>query len=216
MAHQAVDQSSLPLPATTAVTRTVHDVESLLPNQPDRLLILLSNVTGVDAAAIGPDTVLADLGIDLLMCMEPARFIETLLQSAITPNESSLAEYPVDPASGAKPCVYETDASRHSLGLSVDEYEHLLAAVAHVIHNAWPMTIARPVRDSKPSFARLANSAKRVDRCLCGKHFVRMACGGVVLHTQQTARILARFSALKAVDPGVLKLFVQYWRKLHL
>lgn len=316
---------------------------------------------------------------------------------------------PVDPASASKLYVYETDTSQHMLGLAADEYERLLSTVTHVVHNAWPMTIARPVqgfeaqfrtwrnmielvrnatiRQSTPrpisiqfissiatvgmyplhkgdtvvpethmtvestlasgygdaklicekmlektlqrfptqfraSVVRLgqvagssvtgywnpvehlaflfksaktlnilpnlpgelswcpvneaaailtdlllcpdpvppvfhvenpvrqpwadmiaalareldirignivpfedwlnrmrnfvgdeaANPAKRVDDFL-EEHFVRMACGGVVLDTQQTARLSARFRALKAVDPGMIKLFVEYWRK---
>jgi hypothetical protein len=68
--------------------------------------------------------------------------------------------------------------------------------------------------DRMRSFAggEASNPAKRVDDFL-EEHFVRMACGGVVLDTQQTARISARFRAFNAVDPGMVKLFVQYWRK---
>ncbi|KAH1614543.1 hypothetical protein KXX21_001429 [Aspergillus fumigatus] len=575
MTHQATDQSALPLPQATATTPMVHDAVPISLNQPcsqkktaesqhqsvsDRLLMLLSNVTGVDATAIRPDTALADLGIDSLMCMElardigaafqcelkPARLMELVSFSSLldlldgqnssdedgepdrlsddsqdinplyrtaatTPDESDtevqsalqshhaakmiahrqsvieeyVAQYtkdltaplpslplspasssctdqstvlvtgatgslgshlvahllriptvskviclnrrsgmpaenrqqhafhsrniPVDPASASKLYVYETDTSQHMLGLAADEYERLLSTVTHVVHNAWPMTIARPVqgfeaqfrtwrnmielvrnatiRQSTPrpisiqfissiatvgmyplhkgdtvvpethmtvestlasgygdaklicekmlektlqrfptqfraSVVRLgqvagssvtgywnpvehlaflfksaktlnilpnlpgelswcpvneaaailtdlllcpdpvppvfhvenpvrqpwadmiaalareldirignivpfedwlnrmrnfvgdeaANPAKRVDDFL-EEHFVRMACGGVVLDTQQTARLSARFRALKAVDPGMVKLFVEYWRK---
>ncbi|KAH2843342.1 hypothetical protein KXW36_000236, partial [Aspergillus fumigatus] len=84
----------------TATTPMVHDAVPISLNQPcsqkktaesqhqsvsDRLLMLLSNVTGVDATAIRPDTALADLGIDSLMCMELARDIGAAFQCELKP-----------------------------------------------------------------------------------------------------------------------------------
>ncbi|KAJ5673962.1 hypothetical protein N7462_009401 [Penicillium macrosclerotiorum] len=53
--------------------------------------------------------------------------------------------------------VLEADITKPRLGLSDREYEELVSTVSHIVHNAWPMTITRPVKGFEPQFQTLRN-----------------------------------------------------------
>ncbi|KAM3081291.1 hypothetical protein ACMFMF_003204 [Clarireedia jacksonii] len=51
----------------------------------------------------------------------------------------------LDPISLAKLKVIETNTSKPMLGLSSEEYHHLVRTVTHIVHSAWPMSLTRPI-----------------------------------------------------------------------
>lgn len=46
----------------------------------------------------------------------------------------------------------ETDTSKPLLGLPRSEYDSLAQTITHIIHNAWPMSISRPIHAFEPQF----------------------------------------------------------------
>jgi acyl transferase domain-containing protein/thioester reductase-like protein/acyl carrier protein/SAM-dependent methyltransferase len=52
----------------------------------------------------------------------------------------------LDPISLAKLKVIETNTSKPMLGLSSEDYHHLVQTVTHIVHSAWPMSLTRPIR----------------------------------------------------------------------
>ncbi|KAH9904016.1 hypothetical protein F4778DRAFT_770564 [Xylariomycetidae sp. FL2044] len=62
----------------------------------------------------------------------------------------------------AKFRVFQTDAAKPMLGLARGDYESLAGSVTHLIHNAWPMTVKRPLSGFEPQlqvFRELVNLA---------------------------------------------------------
>jgi thioester reductase-like protein/SAM-dependent methyltransferase/acyl carrier protein len=53
--------------------------------------------------------------------------------------------------------VFETDTSKPMLGLSKQDYRDLVISVTHIVHNAWPMSINRPVEGYEPQFQIMRN-----------------------------------------------------------
>lgn len=51
--------------------------------------------------------------------------------------------------------VVQTDASKPNLGLPKDEFDNLASVVTHIIHQAWPMSVKRPLSDFEPQFATM-------------------------------------------------------------
>ncbi|KAJ5964489.1 type I iterative polyketide synthase [Penicillium vulpinum] len=48
--------------------------------------------------------------------------------------------------------IIETDSSATNLGLCPEDYQHLVASVTDIVHNAWAMSMTRPVRGFEPQF----------------------------------------------------------------
>ena len=65
--------------------------------------------------------------------------------------------------------VFETDTSKPMLGLSSSSYEYLADNVTHIVHNAWPMSITRPVKAFESQFKVMQNlielASKAASRC---------------------------------------------------
>ncbi|KAL2802933.1 hypothetical protein BJX63DRAFT_437407 [Aspergillus granulosus] len=57
----------------------------------------------------------------------------------------------------AKVRVIEADLSKSQLGLSNDEYDHLLNSVTHIVHNAWLMNAKLPLRRFEPQLQIMRN-----------------------------------------------------------
>ncbi|KAK4227269.1 hypothetical protein QBC38DRAFT_499531 [Podospora fimiseda] len=53
--------------------------------------------------------------------------------------------------------VIQTDTAKPLLGLSANEYDELAASVTHLIHNAWPMSVKRPLSGFEPQFQVFRN-----------------------------------------------------------
>ena len=68
--------------------------------------------------------------------------------------------------------VFEADTSKPMLGLPSTEYEYLVDNVTHIVHNAWPMSIMRPVKAFESQFKVMHNlielASKASSRCLAG------------------------------------------------
>jgi acyl transferase domain-containing protein/acyl carrier protein/nucleoside-diphosphate-sugar epimerase/SAM-dependent methyltransferase len=63
----------------------------------------------------------------------------------------------IRPEALSKLKVFETDTSKPSLGLSTEAYEYLVGNVTHLVHNAWPMSITRPVGAFEKQFRVMRN-----------------------------------------------------------
>ncbi|GIK04405.1 type I iterative polyketide synthase [Aspergillus viridinutans] len=53
--------------------------------------------------------------------------------------------------------IIETDTSMANLGLCTAAYQDLVANVTDIVHNAWPMSMTRPVRGFEPQFKSMRN-----------------------------------------------------------
>ncbi len=53
--------------------------------------------------------------------------------------------------------VLQTDSSRPMFGLPSSEYEGLVTSVTHLIHNAWPMSVKRPLAGFESQFQVMRN-----------------------------------------------------------
>ena len=53
--------------------------------------------------------------------------------------------------------VLETDTAKPLLGLPSSTYRNVVAIVTHIVHNAWPMSITRPILAFEPQFKAMAN-----------------------------------------------------------
>ncbi|KAI9830055.1 MAG: hypothetical protein M1819_005885 [Sarea resinae] len=53
--------------------------------------------------------------------------------------------------------VLEADTSKPMLGLSSSEYDDLANTVTHIVHNAWPMSVKRPLKGFEPQFQVMQN-----------------------------------------------------------
>lgn len=63
----------------------------------------------------------------------------------------------LDAHAASKLQVYETDTARPRLGLSEGAYDDIVRRVTHVVHNAWPMSMTRPVQAYEPQFKTMRN-----------------------------------------------------------
>jgi acyl carrier protein/nucleoside-diphosphate-sugar epimerase/SAM-dependent methyltransferase len=63
----------------------------------------------------------------------------------------------VRPEALSKLKVFQTDTSKPNLGLSTDSYEYLVSNATHLVHNAWPMSITRPVSAFESQFKAMRN-----------------------------------------------------------
>ncbi|KAI0003486.1 ketoacyl-synt-domain-containing protein [Xylariaceae sp. FL0662B] len=57
----------------------------------------------------------------------------------------------------SKLLVLQTDSSKPMLGLAKIDYEKLAGSVTHLIHNAWPMSVKRPLAGFEPQFSTMRN-----------------------------------------------------------
>ncbi|CAO1601138.1 fusarubin cluster-polyketide synthase [Xanthoria calcicola] len=53
--------------------------------------------------------------------------------------------------------VLQTDTAKPRFGLTEGEYQHLVASVTHLIHNAWPMSAKRPLSGFESQFQVMRN-----------------------------------------------------------
>ncbi|CAI7662355.1 unnamed protein product [Penicillium glandicola] len=53
--------------------------------------------------------------------------------------------------------IIETDSSAPNLGLSPEDYQHLVTNVTDIVHNAWAMSMTRAVRGFEPQFRAMRN-----------------------------------------------------------
>lgn len=53
--------------------------------------------------------------------------------------------------------VLQTDTAKPRFGLAEGEYQHLVASVTHLIHNAWPMSAKRPLSGFESQFQVMRN-----------------------------------------------------------
>ncbi|KFY80937.1 hypothetical protein V499_00270 [Pseudogymnoascus sp. VKM F-103] len=61
--------------------------------------------------------------------------------------------------------VLECDTSKSRLGLANDEYTDLVNSVTNIVHNAWPMSITRPVKAFESQFKAMRNLLNLAQEC---------------------------------------------------
>ncbi|CBF89312.1 hypothetical protein AN0523.2 [Aspergillus nidulans FGSC A4] len=76
----------------------------------------------------------------------------------------------LDSESLSKLEVIETDSSAPSLGLVPERYQHLVNTVTDVVHNAWAMSMTRPVRGFEPQFKTMRNLIDLCRDCANRRH----------------------------------------------
>ncbi|KAL4815105.1 hypothetical protein BDW67DRAFT_191767 [Aspergillus spinulosporus] len=69
----------------------------------------------------------------------------------------------------AKLTVLETDASEAQLGLDAETYEHLVANITHIIHNAFPVNGLRTLQQNEPQFTIQRNLVD-LAAAACARH----------------------------------------------
>ena len=65
--------------------------------------------------------------------------------------------------------VLQTDASKPLLGLSDSEYDGLVNQVTHIIHNAWPMSVKRPLEGFESQFQIMRNLIDLAWSAVCSR-----------------------------------------------
>jgi acyl transferase domain-containing protein/acyl carrier protein/nucleoside-diphosphate-sugar epimerase/SAM-dependent methyltransferase len=87
----------------------------------------------------------------------------------------------LDADSWAKVRVYETETHKPLLGLTAGDYQTLAQSVTDIIHNAWPMSLTRPIKGFEQQFQVMANlialarscaSVRRVSEPKIGFQFI--------------------------------------------
>ena len=63
--------------------------------------------------------------------------------------------------------IWATDTSKPMLGLQSSQYELLVDKVTHIINNAWPMSITRPVSSFEPQFKTMRNLVDLAHQSSC-------------------------------------------------
>ena len=159
---------SLPPPAPTALTdtlgrQTIIDAyvegytkdfhapsESTSPRDPHSAgqCVLVTGATG-------------SLGSHIVACLSQLSTVHTVVclnrlstTDATARQRKSLESKGImlDAPSLSKLLVLETDTSKPMLGLPADTYDALVKTVTHLVHNAWPMSITRPIRAYESQF----------------------------------------------------------------
>ncbi|KAL3426344.1 Iterative polyketide synthase CazM 11 [Phlyctema vagabunda] len=106
--------------------------------------------------------------------------------------------------------VFETDTAKPWLGLSHDEYQKLISMVTHIVHNAWPMSIKRPIRGFESQFQVMRNlidlsneiSCSRVEEFRVGFQFISsIATVGYYPLWSGTARVPEERMVVKSILP---------------
>ena len=127
-----------------APSRSIYPRESTSASQ----CVLVTGATG-------------SLGCHIVACLAQLSDVHTVVclnrlstTGATTRQQESLKSKGIslDSTSMSKLKVLETDTSRPMLGLSTDTYNDLVNTVTHLVHNAWPMSITRPIRAYESQF----------------------------------------------------------------
>ena len=73
----------------------------------------------------------------------------------------------LEPQAISKLKVLETDAAKPMLGLTTNDYEYLSENVTHIVHNAWPMSLTRPVNAFESQFKAMQNLVQLAHAIAC-------------------------------------------------
>ena len=100
--------------------------------------------------------------VDAVVCMNRPSSMEakSRQQQALRSRGLSLSF-----KSSAKLRIVETDTSKPKMGLSAEEYEALCQDVSCIVHNAWPMSITRPVTGFVGQFKAMQNLIQLAQDC---------------------------------------------------
>jgi thioester reductase-like protein len=69
----------------------------------------------------------------------------------------------------AKLRVLDGNTTEPQLGLSAEEYTWLVGNVTHIVHNAWPMSLRRPIHTFVPQFQALRNLLDLAREVACNR-----------------------------------------------
>lgn len=87
---------------------------------------------------------------------------------------------PLESKALSKLKAFGTDTAKRILGLPSSEYEYLIDNVTHIVHNAWPMSIKRPLKAFEQQFQAMRNlidlaseiSCRRLEGSKIGFQFI--------------------------------------------
>jgi len=65
--------------------------------------------------------------------------------------------------------VFETNTAKTMLGLPSSEYEHLVNSVTHIVHNAWPVSIKRPMKGFESQLQVMKNLIDLARKISCSR-----------------------------------------------
>lgn len=120
---------------------------------PSNHSVLLTGATG----SLGSHLVahLAELpNVQTIICLNRRRSMEPELRQRQAMESRGIA---LGTSALSKLRVFETDTARLMLGMPSSDYENLVSTVTHIVHNAWPMSIKRPVKSFKSQFQVMEN-----------------------------------------------------------
>ena len=63
--------------------------------------------------------------------------------------------------------AFGTDTAKQMLGLPSSEYDYLIDKVTHIVHNAWPMSIKRPLKAFEQQFQAMRNLINLASEISC-------------------------------------------------
>ncbi|KAH8704876.1 hypothetical protein BGW36DRAFT_421463 [Talaromyces proteolyticus] len=92
--------------------------------------------------------------VDTVMCLNRASAMDATLRQKQAMESRGIR---LDQTALQKVQVLEVDTSKPRLGLAANEYDRIVRETTHIIHNAWPMTITRPVNGFESQFQAMRN-----------------------------------------------------------
>lgn len=123
------------------------------PRLSSSVVVLITGATG----SLGSHLVqhFAELSeVSTVICLNRRNSVEAGLRQAQALSSRGIH---LDAQAASKLQVYQTDTTRPWLGLSQSEYDHVARCVTHIVHNAWPMSMTRPVQGYESQFKTMRN-----------------------------------------------------------
>ncbi|KAJ5456730.1 Type I Iterative Polyketide synthase (PKS) [Penicillium desertorum] len=121
------------------------------PSQEQRSCVVITGATG----SLGSQLVacLAQIPeIHKIFCLNRASSVDATLRQHKALKSRGIN---LDPTALAKLTVLETDLSKPLLGLSTVDYDRVVRETTHIVHNAWPMSVTRPVSAFESQFSSM-------------------------------------------------------------
>lgn len=128
-------------------------ISEISPDGVRRPVVLVTGTTGSLGSHLLQDlSSMSNIG--MVVCLNRTSSVEARSRQESALNSKGIT---VETWANAKWRIFQTDTHRYRLGLSPKDYRSLTQNVTHIVHNAWPMSIRRPIRDFESQFKVMRN-----------------------------------------------------------
>lgn len=109
--------------------------------------------------------------VETIVCLNRSSSIDANYRQEQALRLKGIALNPREPS---KLRVFQSDTHNPLLGLDRQSYHFLAQNITHIIHNAWPMSMRRPITSFEPQFETMRNLIRlAVDAFACQKKPIR-------------------------------------------